>query len=86
MLKPIRTTLIGGIVFLFPIAIFLAVIGEGLKITAAIVGPVAHALPVDMIGGIAVAHVLAILLLLLICFLAGLLARAAMARRAVNAP
>ena len=66
-------TLIGGIVFLFPIAIFLAVIGQGLKITAAMVGPVArpagrHA------GGIAVAHVLAILLLILIGFLAGLLA------------
>jgi hypothetical protein len=32
MLKLIRTTLIGGIVFLIPIAIFVAVIGQGLKI------------------------------------------------------
>ena len=60
-------------------------IGKGLEFTGAIARPVADALPVDMIGGVAVAHVLAILLLLLFCFLAGLLARAAIARKAVDA-
>ena len=74
----------GGIIFLVPIAIFIAVIGKGLEFTGAIARPVADALPVNMIGGVAVAHVLAILLLLLICFLAGLLARAAIARKAVD--
>jgi uncharacterized membrane protein len=38
-----------------------------------------------MIGGFAAANVLAILLLLLICFIAGLLARLALARKAVGA-
>ena len=75
----------GGIIFLVPIAIFIAVIGKGLEFTGAIARPVADVLPVNMIGGVAVAHVLAILLLLLICFLAGLLARAAIARKAVDA-
>jgi uncharacterized membrane protein len=85
MLKLIRTTIIGGIIFLIPIAIFVAVIGQGLKIAGGVAKPVAAALPVDMIGGVAVAHVLAIALLLLICFVAGLLARLALARRAVGA-
>jgi uncharacterized membrane protein len=85
MLKVIRTTIMGGILFLVPIAIFIAVIGKGLEFTGAIARPVADVLPVNMIGGVAVAHVLAILLLLLICFLAGLLARAAIARKAVDA-
>ena len=85
MLSLIRTTVIGGVIFLIPIAIFIAVIGKGLEFTGAIARPVADALPVDMIGGVAVAHVLAILLLLLICFLAGLLARAAIARKTVDA-
>jgi uncharacterized membrane protein len=85
MLKPIRTTIIGGIIFLIPIAILVAVIGQGLKIAGAIAKPVAAVLPVNMIGGVAVAHVLAIVLLLLICFMAGLLARLALARRAVGA-
>jgi uncharacterized membrane protein len=84
MLKLIRTTIIGGIIFLVPIAIFVAVIGKGLEITGAIAKPLARILPVDMIGGFAAAQVLAIALLLLICFLAGLLARLALARRAVG--
>jgi uncharacterized membrane protein len=83
MLKVLRTTIVGGIIFLIPIVIFVAVIGKGLKITGVIATPIAHVLPVDMIGGFAVAQVLAIVLLLLICFLAGLLARAALARRLV---
>jgi uncharacterized membrane protein len=85
MLKAMRTTLIGGIVFLIPIAIFIAVIGQGLKIADTAAKPVAAVLPVNMIGGVAVAEVLAILLLLLICFIAGLLARLAVARKAVDA-
>jgi uncharacterized membrane protein len=85
MLKLIKTTIIGGILFLIPIAILIAVIGQGLKVTGALAEPVATALPVDLIGGVAVAHVLAIVLLLLICVLAGLLARLAFARKAVGA-
>jgi uncharacterized membrane protein len=85
MLKLIRTTFIGGVVFLIPIAIFLAVIGQGLKIADKAAKPVAAVLPVNMIGGVAVAEVLAIVLLLLICFMAGLLARLALARKAVDA-
>jgi uncharacterized membrane protein len=61
------------------------VIGQGLKVAGVIAKPVAAVLPVSMIGGVAVAHVLAILLLLLICFGAGLLARVALARKAVGA-
>jgi uncharacterized membrane protein len=85
MLKPIRTTIIGGIIFLIPVAIFVAVIGQGLKFAGAISRPVANVLPVDMIGGVAVAQVVTIVFLLLICFLAGLLARVAPAQRAVHA-
>jgi uncharacterized membrane protein len=85
MLKLIRTTIIGGIIFLIPIAILVAVIGQGLKIAGVVAKPVANAFPVDMIGGAAVAHALAIALLLLTCFMAGLLARLALARKAVGA-
>jgi uncharacterized membrane protein len=85
MLKLIRTTIIGGIIFLIPVAIFVAVIGQGLKITGAIAKPVAALLPVNMMGGVAVAHVLATVFLFLVSLMAGLLARLALARRAVGA-
>jgi uncharacterized membrane protein len=84
MLKLIRTTIVGGIIFLIPIAILIAVIAKGLQATGVIARPVAAVFPV-YIGGIAVAQVLAIVFLLLICFMAGLLARLALARRAVGA-
>jgi uncharacterized membrane protein len=70
-------------IFLIPIVISVAVISKGLEITGVIAKSIAHVLPVDMIGGFAVAQVLAIVLLLLVCFVAGLLARAAIARRLV---
>ena len=85
MLKLMRTTIIGGIIFLIPVAILVAVIGRGLKVSGAMANPVADVLPVSMIGGVAVAHVLAIMLLLLLCFLAGLLAGLALARKADDA-
>jgi uncharacterized membrane protein len=84
MLKLIRTTIVGGIIFLIPIAILIAVIAKGLQATGVIARPVAAVFPV-YIGGIAVAQVLAIVFLLLICFMAGLLARLALARKAVDA-
>ena len=39
MLKLIRTTIVGGIVFLIPIAILLAVIAKGLQATGVIARP-----------------------------------------------
>jgi uncharacterized membrane protein len=85
MLKLIRTTIMGGIIFMIPVAILVAVIGQGLKIARAIAKPVAAVLPVNMVGGVVVARVLAIVSLLLICLLAGLLARFVLARKAVDA-
>jgi hypothetical protein len=45
MLKPIRTTIMGGIIFLIAIAILVAVIGQGLKIAGPAAKPVAAVLP-----------------------------------------
>jgi len=45
---------------------------------------IAHVLPINMIGGFAVAQVRAIGLLLLVCFLAGQLARAASGKLSHN--
>ena len=50
-----------GIIFLIPVAILAAVIAQGLKIAGPVANPVAAVLPVNMVGGVAVAEVLAIL-------------------------
>ena len=79
-LKPLTTTLIGGVVFLLPLIVVLYVLGQGLALAAHAVEPLVALLPQKDIGGIALASIAALALLLLLCFGAGLLARAAVGR------
>jgi uncharacterized membrane protein len=76
-IKPLTTTLIGGVVFLLPLIVVLVVLGQGLALTAHAVQPVVALLPNQSVGGVTLAGVAALALLLLMCFGAGLLARAA---------
>ncbi|HRH89881.1 MAG TPA: hypothetical protein PLO41_23790 [Rubrivivax sp.] len=79
-LKPLTTTLIGGVVFLLPLVVVLVVLGQGVALTARAVNPLVALLPWQNVGGVALAGVAALALLLLLCFGAGLLARAAVGR------
>jgi uncharacterized membrane protein len=76
----LRTTIVGGIVFLVPIVVLIVVIGKALQVTGAIAAPLAARLPMEAIGAVAVSQLLAVLILVLICFVAGLLARTSVAR------
>ncbi len=80
----IRTTLIGGILFLLPIVVLIAVLGKAQDISSRIVAPVAEQMPVPSVGGVAVAKILAIVVIALFCFFAGLLARTRLAKRGVG--
>jgi uncharacterized membrane protein len=79
-IKPMTTTLVGGVVFLLPLIVVLAVLGQGLALMAGIAQPVAAMFPNRQVGGVALASLVALLLLLLLCYGAGLLARAALGR------
>lgn len=79
-LKPFTTTLIGGVVFLLPLIVVIYVLGQGLALAARAVEPLVALLPQRDIGGVALASIAALALLLLLCFGAGLLARAAVGR------
>lgn len=79
-LEPFTTTLIGGAVFLLPLVVVLVVLGQGLALAAHAVQPLVAWLPFKSIGGVTLASVAALALLLLVCFGAGLLARAAAGR------
>jgi uncharacterized membrane protein len=79
-LKPLTTTLIGGIVFLLPLIVALAVLGQGVALMATVAKPLAAMFPTQKVAGVALASLVALLLLLLLCYGAGLLARAALGR------
>ncbi len=77
----VRATLTGGILFLLPIVVLAVVLGKALQISRRVVVPLADRIPVQSVAGIRVAEVAAIVVLVLFCFLAGLLARTHLARR-----
>ena len=84
MLRFIQTTVLGGILFLVPIVIFAAIIGKALQLLDKVATPIARIMPMDSIGGLAMAQLIALAILVLLCFIAGLAARTAGARRLVQ--
>ena len=81
-MKFIKSTIIGGIVFMVPVVIIVAIAGKAFEIMMLVAKPLGQVIPVDSIGGVAVANVLALLGLALFCFVAGLIARSELAGRA----
>jgi uncharacterized membrane protein len=81
----IKTTIIGGLIFLIPVVIVVAVVGKALEIMMLVAKPLDALVPVDSIGGIAMVNVLALLAIALCCFIAGVIARSALAKKGYRA-
>lgn len=73
----VKTTVIGGLVFLAPIVVLLLVIQQALEVINAILAPFEKLIPIESVGGVLIADIVGIAALLGICFAAGLLARRA---------
>jgi uncharacterized membrane protein len=71
----IRTTLLGGVVFLIPLVFVVAIVGKAIQIMKSVAIPVGKLIPVEHVGGIAVVPILTALFLILSCLIAGGLAR-----------
>lgn len=75
----IKTTIIGGVVFLVPLVFLIFILGKAINFMMIIATPLADWLPVDTIGGVALANLLAVLAVIVVSFIAGLVARHTMA-------
>jgi uncharacterized membrane protein len=82
-MKFILTTAIGGILFLVPLSIFVLVVIQVAGVMIIVAEPMAEWLPIRTFGGVILANVMAVIAVILLCFLAGLLARLAFASRTV---
>jgi uncharacterized membrane protein len=71
----LKTTVIGGLLVLVPIAVCAYAAITTVKTIHGALSPIATLLPVQNLGGVAVAEILAILLFIAVCFLLGLLVR-----------
>jgi len=84
MLQFLKTTVFGGIVFLVPVIMLVAIIGKALVLTRKLAAPFADLIPFGSIGDVAVVNLLAVALVVLICFLGGLAAKSAAVVRLVD--
>jgi len=80
----LKTTVTGGLVFLVPIIIIVVILGKAYGLMVALAAPLASWIPIDAIGGVALANLLAVAAIVVLCFAAGLVARSSAAVRAVQ--
>jgi uncharacterized membrane protein len=74
----LKNTIVGGVIFLVPVALLLAALGHAMALAIKLVEPVSSGLQLDRVGkvaGIGIVTILAVLLLISISFMAGLIAR-----------
>ena len=79
----LRTTLTGGIIFLLPITLLIIILKKAYELLVKISGPIAQKIP-DFFLGLDGSNIIAILLLLLFCFIGGLFFRSRLIRRWVG--
>jgi uncharacterized membrane protein len=77
--KFVTTTVIGGLLFLVPVGFLGFVLYKAFGFMLIIAQPMADWIPVDTIGGVALANLIAVVAIIIVCFFAGLIARNALA-------
>jgi len=80
----VLTTVIGGVLFLVPVVFLGMILTKAAGFMMVIAKPMAAWIPVDSIGGVALANLIAIVAVIVLCFLAGLVARQALAGKVVK--
>lgn len=75
-----KTTILGGVLFLAPFALLVILIGKVFQISLKVVEPIDELIPIETLAGVATLNILAILLILLVCYLAGLAGKRAIFR------
>jgi len=80
----IRTTIVGGLLFLIPFVVVVAVVGKTYAVMSKIAQPIADATGIDHVGFVAIIDLVTLLLTLMLCYLAGLVAVSERGRRAFD--
>ena len=73
-----KTTILGGILFLAPIAVIAVILGKAYQVSLMVAQPIDQAIPISSFLGVATVNLLAVVLILVVCFVAGLLAKRAL--------
>ena len=82
--KILKATFLGGILFLVPLVVLLVILEKGYGIIQKVTLPLVKHLPRVNVLGIALQELIGILIIILICFGAGLLARTSKAKKLIH--
>ena len=77
----LKSTIIGGLVFVIPFIIIDALLLKAIKTMRLVSVPIGSVIPVGKIAGIAIADLLVLISVIIICFLAGLAAKSLYVKR-----
>ena len=80
----LKTTIVGGVLFLLPLGLVLFILGYALRLATSVAQPISEALHLDQLGdvaGIGITTVVGVLLLVLVSFAAGLVGRTSIGGR-----
>ena len=75
----VKTTLVGGVVFLAPVVILIVLLGKAAGLLRRLAKPLGALFPLDAVWGVLAADGVVVVILILACFGAGLLARVSFA-------
>ena len=84
----LKTTIVGGALFLVPVVLVALILNHALRFAAKVAKPISGSLHLDKLGeweGIGAATVIAVLVLILISFIAGFVARTDLGKRITRA-
>ncbi|KUJ63262.1 hypothetical protein AR687_03670 [Flavobacteriaceae bacterium CRH] len=84
ILKIIKATFLGGIFFLAPLILLIVLLEKGYNIVQKVTLPLVSHLPRVKILGLALQELIGIFIIIIICLLAGLLARKAKAQKLIQ--
>ncbi len=71
----LKITILGGVLFLIPVIVLVVLLGKAVELMLAVAEPLAKYVPIDSIADVAIGNILAVIFLMLLCFIAGLIAR-----------
>ena len=77
----LKTTIIGGLMFLVPVILIVVILGQAMRLAAKVAVPIADKFATTQVAGVAVVTIVAASVLLMLSFLAGLVARTGLGRR-----
>ena len=80
----LRVTIVGGVFFLVPFVLLIIILGKAFQIIRVVTVPLAGLIPVESFIGFETPRILAVCILILLCFFAGLFAKTSLAKKLVN--